>query len=84
MRNWFARWLRRWADWLDPAGASVTVAPDLLLTARRVVAQTELLHHTGSYKRVQAIKALRAAHPDEPRRDVSLAIELAVRGRGPS
>jgi len=84
MRNWLASWLRRLADWIDPAGAALTVPVALLTTARRVVAQTETLHHTSSFKRVQAIKALRAAHPGETRRDVSLAIELAVRGRGPS
>lgn len=80
MRKWFAHHLRRLADWLDPPAAPVPlVDPVLVSRAALVVVEAEATRHTSSFKRTIAMKAMRAAFPGVPRRDVSLAIELALR-----
>jgi hypothetical protein len=80
MKKWFAHQLRRLADWLDPVEPVAPLVPTFVLEqARSIVATVDLSHHTGSYKRALAVKAMRMALPDVPRRDVALAIELAVR-----
>jgi hypothetical protein len=80
MRLLVARWLRWLADWLDPPEAvPPLVDPALLAAAKVIVAACEAIPHTSSYKRAQAMKAMIQHHPTIARRDLALAIELAVR-----
>jgi hypothetical protein len=76
MRKTLAAWLRRLAEWLDPVSG---VSPELVSTAKRIVLETQNAPHTGAYKAVLALKALRKLHPGIRQRDLRLAIELAVR-----
>jgi len=77
MRALIARWLRRFADWLDPL-PSEPLSPYLDL-AREVVGMAAALNHTGSFKRLVAMKALMARLPKVRKRDLAFAIELAVK-----
>ena len=76
MKARLARLLRRLADWLDPRPG---VSDDLLQAACRAVRAADETPHTSAYKRAIAFKALHAEYPLVPRRDIGLAIELAVR-----
>lgn len=71
-----ARLLRRLAEWLDPAP---TVAPEILEAARAAVLAADALPHSSAYKRAIAFKALMPQFRGVARRDLGLAIELAVR-----
>jgi hypothetical protein len=73
----FLRWL---AQWLDPVQPPVPlVARDVVDAAIEAVTIAQHIPHSAHYKRAQAFKALRVARPDVRRRDISLAIELALR-----
>lgn len=75
----FCRWV------LDLCGEPVEPPPpplvDPLILASAITAVTiaQDAPHTGSYKAVIALKRLVADHPTTRRRDLRLAIELAVR-----
>jgi hypothetical protein len=84
MKKTIASWLRRLANWLDPVAIPPLVSRDLLDKAVWLVREIDEIKHTSSYKRAQAMKAMRLAFPDVPRRDLALAIELAVREVVPS
>lgn len=71
MRQTLARWLRRWAEWLDP------VDP-LLMTARAVVRETEGLQRRGPYKAARALTLLRRAYPGVKESRLKWAIETVV------
>lgn len=79
LRQWCARQLRRWADWLAPIIVVPLVDPALVTAACGAVLEAEATPHTSSYRRAMAMKQLMGQFPDTPRRDLSLAIELAVR-----
>jgi hypothetical protein len=75
-----ASWLRRFAEWLDPQPVPEPLVPlDLLTSARHAVLEAGKTRHTGAFKAVLALKALRVLHPGIRQRDLRLAIELAVR-----
>jgi hypothetical protein len=80
MKRWLARYLRRLADWLDPPVLPPPlVDPALVSRAALIVAEVDQLRHTSAYKRAIAFKTMRGEFPDVPRRDIAMAIELAVR-----
>ena len=78
MRAVMASWLRRLADWLSPA----SVVPEWLVqVTRAAVAHADTLPHTGHFKRAVVLKTLGQRYPAIRRRDLALAVELAVRDR---
>jgi hypothetical protein len=77
----FFRWL---AQWLDPIAPTVPlVARDVLDAAIQAVSLAQQTAHTSHFKRAMAFKALRHERPDARRRDLSLAIEMALREIAP-
>jgi hypothetical protein len=77
MKKKFATWLRKIANYLDPPISPVAI--ELLDDAARLVKLQEETKHTGSYKRVMVMKELISSYPKVAKKDLSLAIELAVR-----
>ena len=74
--KWLASILRRIANWLDP----IEVIDSSLIThARELTTSQESTLHTGSYKRAMVMKELMRVYPKTSRKDLSLAIELALR-----
>lgn len=74
MRQWLALVLRRWADWLDPPS-------DLSPLERRaltLVRAADALDAGGEFKRRQVYAQLLKDYPAARRRDVGLAIEVAM------
>lgn len=82
MKKKLALWCRLLADWLDPIMREIEVLPDLSalnLRARLLTAQQELGAGSGEYKRHQVYAQLIKDFPLEKRRNISMAIEDAVR-----
>lgn len=75
-----AGWLRRLADWIDPPRVQWHGYD---LTADRLVSEAERAIGTrpvhNDFKRRYVMNRLIKAHPTERTRDLSLAIEQAVR-----
>jgi hypothetical protein len=78
MRQTVATWLRRLADWICPLPPPPTTAVDdrALVLARMLQSMTKA---SGEYKRHEVYARLIKEFPAVPRRDLALAIELAVR-----
>jgi hypothetical protein len=84
VKAWVIEVLRRLIAWLEgppaevpPSADPITVLADHL--TRRADALGAL---SGEYKRHWAYARLIKAHPEARRRDLSLAIELALQARG--
>ncbi len=84
MKTWLIRvglWLAGLGGWTPPVCAR-THAPDtpLLATAQRLVAWAEETcpGTSGEHKRHQVYARMLRVHPAASRRDVALAIELAL------
>jgi hypothetical protein len=76
IRRWIVKVLRWLLGYLDPSVPHPSDA--LTISARHTVEDLRNVAHTGSYKRVLAMKALMKKFPGRRRRDLALAIELAV------
>lgn len=99
MASHFSGWLQKAAGWLKPEDTStgltralalnatplsVSAVPGDVLRAAIILAREAALQpHTGSFKRGLVLKQLMHAFPAARRRDLSLAIELAVRAIEP-
>ena len=80
MRKRLAYFLRWLAQWLDPVVPPAPLVPrDVLDAAIQAVSTAQQTPHTSHFKRALAFKALRRERPDVRRRDLSLAIEMALR-----
>ena len=82
----FGLWLARWGGWTPPQcrhTGFLALGPDLVAlvaAARITVAHLETLADAGGeYKRHLAYARLLKAHPGAARRDIGLAIEMALR-----
>lgn len=82
-------WWQQATDWFKPSPepgvtASVsTVSGDILHVATRLVRKAAETPHSGSFKRWLVMRQLLQKFPDARRRDLALAIELAVRAVDP-
>lgn len=76
MRAWLIRLLLALLRWLAPELAPPPA--QLWAEAQRVVREVRAVRHTGHYKRVLALNAMAARYPTARRRDLALAVELAV------
>lgn len=73
-----ARWIFAYYD-VELFAASPAVL-DVLITARTVTSSLDLeLDKSGEWKRHQAYATLLKLHPNTSKKDVALAIELALR-----
>jgi hypothetical protein len=91
LRAWAVRvglWLARWGGWTPPPPVEVdrwglpeTLAPLVALAHPLIAAQDadSAEGTSGEYKRHQVYARLLKTHPETPKRDLALAIELAVR-----
>ena len=79
MRKWLASLLRRWANWLDPLPSFQGVGSILIEEAKLLTSKQNKELHSGSYKRVMVMKELMIKYPNISKRDLSLAIEIALR-----
>lgn len=76
LRRWLVRWLRVVLAWLDP---DAWPSPAVQMAAHLIVRQAAKSPHTVHFKRAVAMKALQQTFPAVRRRELSMAIELAVK-----
>ena len=81
MAKRLATWLRQLANWIDPYRVPAVTADDdpVAAAADQLCYDLADLPQSGEYKRHQVYAKLIKQFPAVPKRDLALAIELAVR-----
>lgn len=81
MRSWIFKLAARIARWAYPEAHIIMVDPTLLMAARGVVMQVadDIENASPENKHARAFTLLSRRRPGDSRRDVGLAIELALR-----
>lgn len=74
-----ASWLRRLANWIDPAPVAGTALSQMAAVLVRQADDTHG-HASGEHRRHQVYARLLKEFPAAPKRNVSQAIETAVQG----
>jgi len=86
VKSWVIRLLRRLLAWLDPPPDPEIVIPVLdpvqALASQLITQANALMDTTGEYRRHWVYAKLIKAFPDRRKRDLSMAIEVAVHAKG--
>lgn len=81
MRNLIFKLAARIARWAYPEAHVIAIDPTLLTVARQVVSQVgdDIANAAPENKHARAFALLARRRPGDSRRDIGLAIELALR-----
>jgi hypothetical protein len=74
-RRTIARWLYSLANWID---VPIVESDEFKLHVRELILDKERINVDGEYKRHMVYAELIKRFPDKRKRDIALAIELAI------